>query len=235
MAKEYSQNFAVGDYIQIKNGDTYLEYRIAGTVKDLHVNGVWSKVTPMILGYAKPENVTYLSIRFDKENATKINQVAKSKWQELFPNLPYDGYFQTEMLAETTNLTTSIRSLFIYISLIVIITAGLGLFALVSLNIVRRSKEIGIRRVLGANFNNINYLVSKEFIALLSISGVLGSLLGYFLVYSLLSSIWAYHVGFQIFPGLISVLIMTTIAFLTIGSQLLKVATTNPADSLRDE
>jgi ABC-type antimicrobial peptide transport system permease subunit len=74
----------------------------------------------------------------------------------------------------------------------------MGLFALVSLNIARRTKEIGIRKVLGATVIHIMNLVNKEFVRLLIVAAVLASLAGYFAVQALLQSIYAYHVGFNL-------------------------------------
>ena len=99
----------------------------------------------------------------------------------------------------------------------------------------QRTKEIGIRRVLGADFTNIAYLLSREFLILLIIGGILGSLFGYFMINALLSSIWAYYVDFGIFPFLLATLMMVIIALLTISSRVITIAASNPVEAIRYE
>jgi ABC-type antimicrobial peptide transport system permease subunit len=125
--------------------------------------------------------------------------------------------------------------MFIYISVLAIVISMMGLFALVSLNIARRTKEIGIRKVLGARVLHIINLVNKEFVRLLIAAGLIASVSGYFAVKALIASIYAYHVGFSVTPFVLAAFAVFLIAVLTVGSQVLKVATANPVDSLRYE
>jgi putative ABC transport system permease protein len=111
----------------------------------------------------------------------------------------------------------------------------MGLFALVSLNIIKRTKEFGIRKVLGANIFNIGYLVSREFIFVLLAASVTGSLLGYLLVDTFMTSIWAYHVDFGFIPFVLSSLLMIGVALLTVSTQVVSASQANPIDSIRYE
>ena len=86
-----------------------------------------------------------------------------------------------------------------------------------------------------ATFTDISYLISKEFILLLLIAGILGSIMGYFSVKAFMSSIWAYYVDFGILPFILSALLLFILAILTVSSQVFSVATSNPTDSLRYE
>ena len=155
--------------------------------------------------------------------------------EEIFPNFAYEGFFQSAITEETMQITQSIKLLFIYIAIITLMLSGLGLFALVSLNIARKTKEIGIRRVLGANYFDVSYFITREFIVLLFISGIVGSILGYFMINALLSNIWAYHTGFGLIPFILSISILIFLALLTVSTKIYMVITDNPADSLRYE
>jgi ABC-type antimicrobial peptide transport system permease subunit len=110
-----------------------------------------------------------------------------------------------------------------------------GLFALVSLTISRRTKEIGIRKVLGASVVSIGKLINREFVIMLVVASVLASVGGYFLVDMLLDSIWTYHVSLGLAPFLLTTLLIFVLAFLTVGGQVYRVATANPIDALRYE
>jgi ABC-type antimicrobial peptide transport system permease subunit len=235
LAKTYDISSTKNQYIKITESNETKEYRVAGVVKDFHLSGLWERVRPMILRASPLENTRYLSLKVDLDHMKNVSEYVQGTWKNLFPHLPYDGFFQTEILAETLDITDAIKLLFYYIALIVIFTSGLGLFALVSLNIVKRTKEIGIRRILGAGFADISYIISKEFLKLLVIAGVVGSVMGYFLVTALLSSIWEYYVDFGLIPVIFSSSLMFVIALLTVGSRLFVVTALNPVESLRYE
>ncbi|MFQ5770228.1 MAG: ABC transporter permease, partial [bacterium] len=146
-----------------------------------------------------------------------------------------DGFFQDEILAETTMVNESIRRVFTYIAIIAVLIASMGLFALVSLNIAKRTKEIGIRKILGASIVNIARLISREFILLIIIGSVLASIMGYYMVKALLGSIWAYYVDFSVLPFILSSVLVFILSLLTVSSQVFSVATSNPVDAIRDE
>jgi len=235
MARQFGSACDVGKYIKYQYPAPGIEYRIAGIVKDFYLDGVWEKISPTVLRYAAPEDYRYMSIRFELSNVLPLAEGIKSDWKELFPHLPYDGFFVTEMLAQSAMITESIKKIFLYVSLIVLLTSGLGLLAIVSLNIAKRTKEIGIRRVLGAGFAHISYIISREFLVVLGISAMLGCLMGYFMVEALLSSIWAYYTDIGLIPIMFSIFTMFALAMLTIGSQVFAVSKNNPTNSLRYE
>ena len=132
-------------------------------------------------------------------------------------------------------INRSIKTIFFYISLIATVITIVGLFALVSMNISKRTKEIGIRKILGASFFNIGNLVNKEFLILLIVASALASVSGYFLVSVFLDSIYAYHIGVGVAPFAVSILIALLLSGITVGSQVYKVAASNPIEALRHE
>ena len=138
-------------------------------------------------------------------------------------------------MAEAIQVSVNIKSMFLYISVLAIVIAAMGLFALVSLNIARRTKEIGVRKVLGASMAHLMNLINKEFVRLLLLATLVASIAGYFAVQALLQSIYAYHVGFSALPFLFAGAIVFSIAALTVGSQVVKVALANPVQALRYE
>ena len=184
---------------------------------------------------SEKEQYNYAIVSFAGVDEKEIAAFLRGKWQQLFPDLPYDGFFQTEVIREARNINDSIQTTAIYIAIISILIAAMGLFALVSLNIARRTKEIGIRKILGASIFNIGGLISQQFVILLAIAAMLSVGMGYFSMNALLGSIWAYHVGVTPLPYFGAAAIIVLVAYVTVGLQVHKVARTNPIDALRYE
>ncbi len=210
-------------------------YTVIGVVEDFHNDGVWNPIQPAIFRLVKPEDFRFLTARVRAENLAVTNEFLRREWQRVAPNVPYAGYYQDEVMAEAISVTENIKTMFIYIAALAIVISMMGLFALVSLNIARRTKEIGIRKVLGARVIHIINLINKEFVRLLIVAGLIASVSGYFAVKALIASIYAYHVGFSVAPFLLAAFAVFLIAGLTVGSQVLKVAIANPVESLRYE
>jgi len=105
----------------------------------------------------------------------------------------------------------------------------------VTLNIIKKMKEIGVRKVLGASVLNIVRNISKEFAVILGIASLLGSVGGYFLAKMFMSSIWTYYVPIEFVTIILSVIILFIVSALTIGGKVVKAARFNPVDTLRDE
>ena len=160
---------------------------------------------------------------------------ASEEFTRLIPTRPYDGFWQDETLADEMRTNDAIRLVFLWIAGIVIIISGMGLFALVSLKIARRTKEFGIRKILGATMVNISYLISKELIIMITLGCLLASVMGYYLVDALCSSIWTYYVDFGVTPFVSSGLLVLCVAALTVGFQVYRVTSNNPVEAIRDE
>ena len=110
-----------------------------------------------------------------------------------------------------------------------------GIFALASLNIAKRTKEIGIRKALGASVRNVVSLLNREFVVILSIAGVLGAAAGYYLTNALLKEIYAYHVPVGMISIVLSTLFIVAVGIFTTSTTIFKAARANPVDTLRNE
>ncbi len=231
LAAEFGWNNPIGQTVSL---DT-LRYTVIGVVEDFYNDGVWRPITPCLFRMATPANLRHIAVRVPVENLTATNEFLRATWTRVVPDLPYEGFYQNEVMAEAIEVSDNIKTMFIYISVLAMVIAAMGLFALVALNLARRTKEIGIRKVLGATMANIMNLVNKEFVRLLLAATLLASGAGYFAMQALLQSIYAYHVGFSALPFLLGGAIVFALAALTVGSQVLKVATANPVEALRYE
>lgn len=155
-------------------------------------------------------------------------------WQKIFPDHPFEVEFIDEKIAAfywRERLTGQLAQL---ATAVAIVISCLGLFGLCAFVVIQRTKEIGIRRVLGASVESIVFLISKKFILLITMSFVIAAPIGYYL-----ADDWLLKFSFRISPG-VTIFALTWIltiiaALLTIGLRTVKAAKTNPAEALRYE
>jgi putative ABC transport system permease protein len=156
-------------------------------------------------------------------------------WKKLTINEVFGGRLQEDTMQEEKDINGSILKVNLFLAIVATLLSLIGMYNLVSLDIIRRTKEIGIRKIQGAPVPRIMFLVSKKFLIVLSVAAVLGCLGGYYLSLMLLDSIWDYFVTIRAGMLLSAVLIMFAATALTIVFKLLRAAFRNPVDSLRYE
>jgi len=233
--KEYGSENGLGTVVKFNDDGIENDYRIVGIVGDVYYNSLWGKVRPMAMKLLPREQYSVLSLSADPANLEKVYESVEESWKELFPTQPFEGVYESEVLAEAGDVNESIKLVFIYVAMIAIIISCMGLFALVALNIAKRTKEIGIRKILGASLLNIGKIISKEFLLILSISSVLGAGFGYYMAKMMLASVWVYYVSIGADIFILSTVLIFTMAILTVSSQVISISTSNPVNSLRDE
>lgn len=209
---------------------------VVGMVKDIYFEGgLWEPLEPMLLRYADPSHYRFLSVRTSMEDLLAVKETMDEKWRAVFPDELSTVRYMEEEKAETALVNGNIKVLFIFLGVVAVLLSVIGLFSLVSLNLIKRMKEIGVRKVLGASVANISLKVSREFIIILAVASVLGCIGAYFMSDILMASIWAYHVPQRAMPFLISVAILFLVSALTIGGKVIRAASVNPAAILRDD
>jgi putative ABC transport system permease protein len=233
--REHGWDSPFGRSFDINKNDTTKEYTIIGVIKDFYPNGINSEIRPTVITWASPDSYQYFAARCNSEDSEKFAGFIQTTWKQLFPHLPFNGFWLDDNFAEERQVNRSIQLVFLYIAVMVIIISCMGLYALVSLNISKRTKEIGIRKVLGASLSNIGILISREYIILIIISSILATFLGYFLVNALLGSIWTYYVDFGYIPFVLSTILVFIVTSLTVGFKIITTANSNPVETLRYE
>jgi ABC-type antimicrobial peptide transport system permease subunit len=232
---KYGWNSIERKTIKLKDDNVEREYRVIGVVKDFNTNGVWQKIKPLVIKYSRLENNANLIVKYNSTNSKKVFEYIEKEWKSLFPNLPFNAEYQSIMLDEAVAVSENISTIMFYVSLLALVISAMGMFALISLSVAKRTKEIGIRKILGADVWGIGKLVSKEYLLIFIVSSTISIFAGYYLAKIFISSIFAYYVEFGVLPFLLSIIIVLFIAVLTIGSQLYKAATSNPVEALRYE
>jgi hypothetical protein len=215
--------------------DTIPEYRVVGTVRNFYPYGVGVRVRPTALRFVDRERYRFLVVRTGGEQPSETAASIEASWKELFPHQPFRGFWLEESFAEASQVNESIRLVFLYIAIMVTVISAMGLFALVSLNISRRTKEIGIRKALGASVAQICFLIAREFIVLLLVAGAIASAMGYYLSKALMGSIWVYYTGFSIEPFVLALVLVILVSAITVGIRVVSAAYANPVEALRYE
>ena len=158
-----------------------------------------------------------------------------SAWKTNFPTKPFEHNFQNEFLAGAMEVTANIKasmSVFAVATMLLTIT---GLFALMSLSILKRMKEIAVRRVLGATVGNISYILNRNYVWIILVGVIIGSAIGAWLSFILLDSIYDIHAGISSIMLTVAGIIALLVVFMMIGIKVWQVMRMNPAEVLKGD
>jgi hypothetical protein len=233
LVKRFGWDKPIGQRIILR--DT-VELFVVGVVKNVFLNGgLWDPVRPLLLRYVKPEDYRWLVARGAATDMKEIYEEMEASYKVVFPDELPNVRYMDENMAETMDININIRKMFVFLGAIAAILSAIGLFSLVSLDIIKRMKEIGVRKVLGASTANIVKIINKRYIIILSVASVLGSVLGYFMADMLMASIWTYYLPIGPIAFILSITLLIVIAMVTVGGKVIRAAQANPSTTLRDE
>ncbi len=232
MVRDFGWEAATGKEITLYDTTTL---RVIGVVEDFYVSGLWNKIEPAMLRLPRTDNYYNLAIRADTKDLPGVLEMVSRKWKTLGTNLIFGGRLQEDTLQEEKNINESIMKVNIFLAVVATLLSLIGMFNLVSLDIIRRTKEAGIRKIQGASVPLIMFLLSRKFLIVLIVASVLGCAAGYYLSVSLMDSIWDYFV--KVGAGILvsAALIMVLATVLTLIVRIARAAMKNPAESLRYE
>jgi putative ABC transport system permease protein len=202
-------------------------------VKDFHLTSLHRRIEPLVITY-NPSRIRYLSVRIAPENIPQTLSLLKRKWEELDPQRPFDYFFLDASFDSQYRAEERVGILSLYFSLLAVFIGCLGLFGLASYMAERRTKEIGIRKVLGASAARIVRLLSIEFFWLVLIAIVLAWPTAY-LGLSLWLRDFPYRIGVNFLVMSAAGLLALVIALLTVSFQAVKAALADPVEALRYE
>jgi putative ABC transport system permease protein len=215
------------------NGKTVIkEYRIIGVVKDFNFRSLRANITPVVMKLADDNGA--LSIRTNAKNMKPFVEKVQAMWNKLSPNQQFEYSFMDQDFDAAYKSETRTGGLFLSFTLFAIIIACLGLFSLAAYAAEQRTREIGIRKVLGASVAAITNLLSRDFIKLVLISILIATPLAWWTMHKWLEG-FAYRQNIQWWVILSAAFGAILIAFVTVSFQSIKAALANPVDSLRSE
>ena len=211
-------------------GDTF---NIVGVVKNYHQEGLKEVQEPLIFRFFR-NAADYYSIRLNPDNIQGVVAEVKKQWDIFFSRNPLEYFFLEDYYNEQYRNETRFLKVFSLFALLAIIIACLGLYGLSSYTTAQRTREIGIRKVLGSSVGNAVILLLRYFLIQVLIAIPFGLGTGYYFM-----SRWIRNFAFQLHIGwwffVVPVMMVVLIAVLTVSSQVIRTATVNPAESLRYE
>jgi putative ABC transport system permease protein len=208
------------------------KYHIIGVIKDFNFESLRSNVTP--LAFTLKYNRGKVAIRVNAANIPALIDQVGNIWRKLSPGHPFTYSFMDEDFNTIYNTEQRIGTIFIVFTSLAIIIACLGLFGLAAYAAAQRTKEIGIRKVLGADVVVIAAMLSKDFVRLVCIAILIASPLAWYAMNKWLQS-FAYRVTLHWYIIALAGLAALLIAFITVSYQSVKAAIANPVKSLRSE
>jgi ABC-type antimicrobial peptide transport system permease subunit len=226
-----SPETAIGKTITANGGS--MVGPIVGVVKDFHDYSFHRDISPMaFMSYT--ENYAYIAVKMNLHDAKTTLSAIEQVWKRQFPDQIFESRLLDEQLAEFYEAEDRILTMVQFFSFIALFIGCLGLYGLVSFMVAQKTKEIGVRKVLGGNVAQILWLFGKEFLRLILIAIVIASPIAYYFMQRWLAD-FAYRIDMQwwMFAG--AGMAAVLIAFLTVGFQSVKAALANPVKSLRSE
>ena len=207
--------------------------QIIGVVKDFHFESLHQEISPIVM-FISSTSLNQISIRISPHNIPKTIGFLQKIWREVRPNYPFSYYFIDENFDQQYKSEEKLLQTFSYFAFLAIFIGCLGLFGLVSYSTERRTKEIGIRKGLGASTAGLVLLLSKEFTKWVLLANIIAWPTAYLIMNQWLQN-FAYRSSIN--PGIFIAAgaLAWVIAFLTISYQSIKTAAANPVDSLRHE
>ncbi|MFC1724679.1 ABC transporter permease [candidate division KSB1 bacterium] len=210
------------------------DFNIIGVIKDFHSESLHNPLRPTFLRFSGGSNFQYIYIRINPANIQYTLSVIKKELNNIAPSIPFLYNFLDDLIEEKYETEKRWSIIVKYSSVFAVLIACSGLFGLTMLTLVKRSKEISIRKVLGASVYRLLHLIQREFILLIGIANVIAWPAAYFTVKKVLEN-FAYKVPVTLIPFISAGIIAGLIALLTISSITVKRAGKNPVDNLRSE
>ncbi|HTB26195.1 MAG TPA: ABC transporter permease [Puia sp.] len=209
------------------------EGKIIGVMKDFHFKSLQEVIKPLSMRI-EPNGCSLISIKVSGNNLPGTISSIENKWNTLIPARPFSYFFLDEYFNEQYKSEQRFGKLFLNFAILAIIISCLGLLGLASYSTMQRTREIGIRKVLGASVGNIVNLLSKEFLRLVGIAVIIASPIAYFSMHKWLMD-FAYRIPISWWIFVIAAVTATLIAILTVSFQAIRAAVSNPVKSLRSE
>jgi putative ABC transport system permease protein len=211
--------------------------KIIGVIKDFHFKSLHNKIEPVVLWLNTTRNFSgfkYLTLRVKSNSISNTIKVVESIFKKHSPDYPFEYSFFDESLGKLYKSEKRLSKIFNFFTLLAIFISCLGLFALVAFLVEQKTKEIGVRKVLGSTVGNIVGLLLKSFMKWIIIANIIAWPIAYYAMSKWLTG-FAYRIDIAILPFLLSGILALIIAMVTVGFQAIKAARANPVESLKYE
>ncbi|MFC1492665.1 ABC transporter permease [candidate division KSB1 bacterium] len=206
---------------------------IIGVVKDFHFQGLQSEIEPLII-YLRPVLFNYISLNINVSDLNNTLSFVENKWDQFFPDDVFSYFFLDEDFDRLYHSEEHLSRIFSSLTILAILISCLGVFGLAAFMAEQRTKEIGIRRILGSSVTGIIGILLKEFVYLILAANIVALPAGYILLSKWLSN-FAYRIELNSSVFLVSALLTVIIILFSVSYQIIKAAKADPVKSLRFE
>jgi putative ABC transport system permease protein len=221
----------IGKKVELGDERT-IRARVIGVMKDFHQTGMYNEIESFLLIYRTLGNIVY--VKLGENNTQASLSFIESKWREILPDQPFTYTYLSERFNRQFEADEKRGKVFTMFTILAILIACLGLFGLASYMVEQRTKEIGIRKVFGANEGIILKLISKDFLILVTIGIVIAIPVAYYFMSSWLQD-YVYKTNIGIPLLVLASLLTLAITFITISYKAYQAAVLNPANSIKTE
>jgi putative ABC transport system permease protein len=210
-----------------------MKFPIVGVVKDFNAMSLRQAVVPVLITTVRDFYGT-VNLKLAAKDMSGTLKKVEATWNEVYPDFVYEQKFLDAKIENFYNQESKLAELYKIFAVLAIFLSCLGLYGLASFMAVQKTKEVGIRKVLGASVNNIIFLFSKEFLLLIGIAFLIAAPLAYYFMHGWLQD-FVYRVNISWWVIALAGLIAIAVALITISFKAVKAAVANPVKSLRSE
>jgi len=207
---------------------------VIGVVGDFHFASLHQSIQPLIITKKPWLGYNYLSVRIQPRGKDLTLRKLEAAWTSVIPEEPFNFFFQDDFIKTSYSGVRNTGEAILWFSILAIFIAGLGLLGLANFTFNQRKKEIGIRKVLGAESGMIARKITSDFLRLVLLAGILALPLAWWLTGKWMEN-FAYRAFLNLWIFILPIIIVTILAWLTIYFQVRKLANTNPVDVLKFE
>ncbi|MEM9325012.1 MAG: FtsX-like permease family protein [Bacteroidota bacterium] len=207
---------------------------VIGVVKDYHGLGLQSEIWPKAMDFDSDQFGRYYAVKFDKRRTIGVTEAVEDSWEMLYPNFPLQFSFLDQDFDRQYREEEQLAQVLGVFAAVIIIVSAIGLLGLISLVAASKTKEIGIRKTLGATIGDVVLLISRSFVLLVLIGNLLAAPFLWYFGNDWLNT-FAHRVQIDPLLFIYALVVTAALAFLIVGYQVFHTARLNPVDALRDE
>jgi cell division protein FtsX len=208
---------------------------VIGIIDDVYGYGTWKAKQPLVLRCTDEATYKHIIIRTAAGKQEAVEDAAKQAWARLYPGKHYAGMTMASLMNVSEEISHNVMIIFTFLAVVALLLSIAGLYSSVSLNLARRTKEIGVRKVFGASVRQIVWVTNIQFAAILVLSSVAGCLLGTSLVGVTMRQLWVYYQAANAITFITATGFVLLLACVMIGTKVYRAAQANPIISLREE
>ena len=221
---------AIGQLVNAPGGN--MPMTVCGVTADFHFGSMQSKILPVtFMNVNFTHYYRFFSIKLKPGDMQKSITALQKKWSVLLPDAPFEYHFMDDALAHIYQTEIQLKKASIMATVLAVTIVLLGVLGLISLSVQKRTREIGIRKVLGSSVTGIMGLFVKEFLGVVLIAGLVACPIAYLLMHNWLNG-YAYRITLNLYPFSVAILLLTVFTVILISVQTFKAAKANPAKSI---